>query len=71
MAPKPPPPVHMIDVSGASKTFGNVVAVSDVSFTLDAGVTALLGPNGAGVNTVPHAMWAHHTQRRNRESAGA
>ena len=38
----------MIDVSGASKTFGNVVAVSDVSFTLDAGVTALLGPNGAG-----------------------
>ena len=72
MAPKPPPPVHMIDVSGASKTFGNVVAVSDVSFTLDAGVTALLGPNGAGkVNTVPHAMWAHHTHRRNRESAGA
>ena len=51
MAPKPPPPVHMIDVSGASKTFGNVVAVSDVSFTLDAGVTALLGPNGAGKST--------------------
>ena len=52
MAPKPPPPVHMIDVSGASKTFGNVVAVSDVSFTLDAGVTALLGPNGAGKSTL-------------------
>ena len=47
MAPKPPPPVHMIDVSGASRHL-NVVAVSDVSFTLDAGVTALLGPNGAG-----------------------
>ena len=52
MAPKPPPSVHMIDVSGASKTFGNVVAVSDVSFTLDAGVTALLGPNGAGKSTL-------------------
>ena len=52
MAPKPPPPSHMIDVSGASKTFGNVVAVSDVSFTLDAGVTALLGPNGAGKSTL-------------------
>ena len=52
MAPKPPQPVHMIDVSGASKTFGNVVAVSDVSFTLDAGVTALLGPNGAGKSTL-------------------
>tara|TARA_Y100000814_G_C12304794_1_gene393045 strand:- start:107 stop:1015 length:909 start_codon:yes stop_codon:yes gene_type:complete len=42
----------MIDVSGASKTFGNVVAVSDVSFSLDAGVTALLGPNGAGKSTL-------------------
>ena len=52
MAPKPPPPSHMIDVSGASKTFGNVVAVSDVSFSLDAGVTALLGPNGAGKSTL-------------------
>ena len=52
MAPKPPPPAHMIDVSGASKTFGNVVAVSDVSFSLDAGVTALLGPNGAGKSTL-------------------
>ena len=52
MAPKPPPSSHMIDVSGASKTFGNVVAVSDVSFSLDAGVTALLGPNGAGKSTL-------------------
>ncbi len=52
MAPKPPPASHMIDVSGASKTFGNVVAVSDISFSLDAGVTALLGPNGAGKSTL-------------------
>ena len=52
MTPKPPPVVHMIEVAGASKTFGNVVAVSDVSFTLDEGVTALLGPNGAGKSTL-------------------
>ena len=52
MTPKPPPTVHMIEVAGASKTFGNVVAVSDVSFTLDEGVTALLGPNGAGKSTL-------------------
>ena len=61
MSPQPPPPpqpqtvnhtASMIDVSNASKSFGNVVAVSDVSFQLNAGVTALLGPNGAGKSTL-------------------
>jgi ABC-2 type transport system ATP-binding protein len=42
----------MIAVNGASKFFGSVVAVSDVSFAIDAGVTALLGPNGAGKSTL-------------------
>ena len=46
------PTVSMIEVSNASKSFGNVVAVSDVSFQLNAGVTALLGPNGAGKSTL-------------------
>lgn len=36
----------------ATKWFGDVVAVSDVSFTLGPGVTALLGPNGAGKSSV-------------------
>jgi ABC-2 type transport system ATP-binding protein len=35
-----------------SKWFGDVVAVSDVSFRVGPGVTALLGPNGAGKSTV-------------------
>ncbi|MPY94941.1 MAG: ATP-binding cassette domain-containing protein [Acidimicrobiia bacterium] len=35
-----------------SKWFGDVVAVSEVSFQLWPGVTALLGPNGAGKSTV-------------------
>ena len=61
MSPQPPPPpqpqtvnhtASMIDVSNASKSFGNVVAVSDISFQLNAGVTALLGPNGAGKSTL-------------------
>ncbi len=52
----PPPIVPMIDVTNASKTFGNVVAVSDVTFQLDAGVTALLGPNGAGKSTLFRMM---------------
>jgi ABC-2 type transport system ATP-binding protein len=42
----------MIAVNGASKFFGSVVAVSDVSFAIDGGVTALLGPNGAGKSTL-------------------
>ena len=42
----------MISVQEVSKFFGNVVAVSDVSFEVGPGVTALLGPNGAGKSTL-------------------
>jgi ABC-2 type transport system ATP-binding protein len=42
----------VIVVDDVSKWFGDVVAVSDVSFRVDAGVTALLGPNGAGKSTL-------------------
>ncbi len=42
----------MIEVERTSKWFGDVVAVSDVSFAVGPGVTALLGPNGAGKSTV-------------------
>ncbi len=46
----------MISVAEVSKFFGAVVAVSDVSFSIDAGVTALLGPNGAGKSTLFRMM---------------
>ncbi|MEX2658121.1 MAG: ABC transporter ATP-binding protein [Acidimicrobiales bacterium] len=42
----------VIEVTGASKWFGDVVAVSDVTFAVEQGVTALLGPNGAGKSTL-------------------
>jgi ABC-2 type transport system ATP-binding protein len=42
----------MVVVDAASKWFGDVVAVSEVSFAIGAGVTALLGPNGAGKSTL-------------------
>ena len=42
----------MIEVDHASKWFGELVAVSDVSFQVGPGVTALLGPNGAGKSTM-------------------
>ncbi len=46
----------MIEFSGVSKWFRQVVAVSDVSFALQPGVTALLGPNGAGKSTILRLM---------------
>lgn len=41
-----------IEVTDVSKWFGSLVAVSNVSFEIGAGVTALLGPNGAGKSTL-------------------
>ena len=52
----PAPLVGMIAVDQASKFFGSVVAVSDVSFAINGGVTALLGPNGAGKSTLFRMM---------------
>jgi ABC-2 type transport system ATP-binding protein len=56
MSPLPPPvapPITpTIEVDHVSKWFGDVVAVSDVTFTIGTGITALLGPNGAGKSTV-------------------
>ncbi|MCU1358245.1 MAG: putative transporter ATP-binding protein [Acidimicrobiales bacterium] len=46
------PPEPMVAVDGVSKWFGDVVAVSDVTFSIGPGVTALLGPNGAGKSTL-------------------
>ncbi|SNR91580.1 ABC-2 type transport system ATP-binding protein [Geodermatophilus saharensis] len=46
-----PRPVR-IEVSGLTKTFGTVRAVSDLGFTVEPGsVTGFLGPNGAGKTT--------------------
>jgi ABC-2 type transport system ATP-binding protein len=51
-APGSPALQGMIVVDTVSKFFGSVVAVSDVTFAIDRGVTALLGPNGAGKSTL-------------------
>jgi len=50
--PEPPPPDALVVVDRVSKWFGDLVAVSDVSFAVRPGVTALLGPNGAGKSTM-------------------
>ncbi len=45
-----------VEGAGVSRWYGNVVAVNEVSFRLDPGVTGLLGPNGAGKSTLLHLI---------------
>ena len=48
----------MIAVSGLRKTFGDVIAVDDVSFAAEDGrITGLLGPNGAGKSTTLRMLY--------------
>jgi ABC-2 type transport system ATP-binding protein len=49
-------PRTSVEVSSASRWYGNVVAVNDVTFRLGGGVTGLLGPNGAGKSTILHMI---------------
>ncbi|USQ80886.1 ABC transporter ATP-binding protein [Ornithinimicrobium faecis] len=44
--------MSVLEVANASRWFGNVVAVNDVSMQIGPGVTGLLGPNGAGKTTL-------------------
>lgn len=41
----------VVEAIGVSRWFGDVVAVSDLSFAIGPGVTGLLGPNGSGKTT--------------------
>jgi branched-chain amino acid transport system ATP-binding protein len=42
----------LLEVKNLSRSFGGLVAIKDVNFTLEAGrITALIGPNGAGKTT--------------------
>ncbi len=78
----PPVTSPMVSVTNVSKAFGDVVAVSDVTFSVGPGVTALLGPNGAGKSTLfrlmcgltPPSQGTVHVfgvdARRNREVRG-
>ncbi|MET9695519.1 ABC transporter ATP-binding protein [Streptomyces sp. NPDC006529] len=48
--------MSIIDIDHASRWFGNVVAVNDVTMRIGPGVTGLLGPNGAGKSTLINMM---------------
>ena len=48
----------MITVNNLFKSFGDVKAVQDVSFTAENGkITGLLGPNGAGKSTTLRMLY--------------
>jgi len=42
----------MIDLQNASRWYGQVIGINDVTCTIGPGLTALLGPNGAGKSTM-------------------
>ncbi len=52
----PPGSPVTVEVDAVSRWYGNVVAVNEVTFQLEAGVTGLLGPNGAGKSTLLHLI---------------
>jgi len=49
-------PDTAITLRSVSRWYGEIVAVNDISFELNPGVTGLLGPNGAGKSTLLHMM---------------
>ena len=50
---------NKLEIRNLSKQYGDFWALSDVSFTLEPGVTGLLGANGAGKSTLMKLMTDH------------
>ncbi len=56
---------ELLRLSGVTKTFGGLVAVNDVSFTVEQGsVMGIIGPNGAGKTTVFNLITGNYTPDR-------
>ena len=55
----------LLNLSGVTKTFGGLVAVNDVSFSVEQGsVMGIIGPNGAGKTTVFNLITGNCTPDR-------
>jgi branched-chain amino acid transport system ATP-binding protein len=51
----------LLEVQGLTRRFGGLLAVSDVSFTMDAGeIFGIIGPNGAGKTTLFNVIAGHY-----------
>ena len=58
----------VLEVDGLRKTFGGLVAVDDLSFTVGAGeIVGLIGPNGSGKTTVAQPDLRRAQARRRRD----
>jgi branched-chain amino acid transport system ATP-binding protein len=54
--------VSLLEISGLTKRFGGLLAVSGFDLTLDAGeIVGLIGPNGAGKTTAFHLVSGFHS----------
>jgi branched-chain amino acid transport system permease protein len=63
--------VEILEVCSASRAFGALRAVDDVSFRVGAGkITALIGPNGAGKTTLFNLVCGHEPLDAGRISLG-
>ncbi|KGJ72599.1 sugar ABC transporter ATP-binding protein [Cryobacterium roopkundense] len=52
---------HLLSLKGAGKSYGNIIALSDVDMDVDAGrVTCVLGDNGAGKSTLIKIIAGRH-----------
>src|SRR5262249_59953066 len=55
------PSVRLLEISGLTKRFGGLLAVSQFDLAVDAGeIVGLIGPNGAGKTTVFHLIAGFH-----------
>ena len=55
----------LLSLSGVTKTIGGLVAVNDVSFSVEQGsVMGIIGPNGAGKTTVFNLITGNYTPDR-------
>lgn len=62
MTTRTPPVTPLIEMRNVSKYFGSVVALKDISMSVNAGeVLALLGDNGAGKSTLIKTLSGVHT----------
>ncbi len=56
--------MSVVDVQGCSKWYGNVLGMSDITWSLAGGIVGLLGPNGAGKSTLIKMIAGLHAPSR-------
>ena len=59
--------MSLLSLQEVTKVFGGLIAVNDLSFSVEAGsIVGLIGPNGAGKTTVFNCITGNYTPERGR-----